>query len=70
MSEQKYKYHAIYLPACPKNDDPSKFGMNTYEEAEAYMVSQMCPNCREDYYKPNGYSPCDAEWLIEKVKIK
>jgi hypothetical protein len=68
MKKQKYKYNAIWLPAN-KDKDPSKFGFKSYGEAEAYMVSCMCPNCREEYYKPDGYSPCDGEWLIEEIEL-
>lgn len=74
-------FSAIYLPSRPEGvEDPSRSGFSTEEEAEEYIVNQMCRSCQEerrmamvgekyedveeDYLQPSKYPGCYFEWLI------
>jgi hypothetical protein len=58
------KWEAIYLPAT-SNDDPSKGGFNSSEEAWAYASQYFCEDCKLLFYN-NESSSCDAEWMIDE----
>jgi hypothetical protein len=73
-------YTAIYLPARPEGfEDPSRCGFKTEDEAEAYVVTQMCSGCQEERkqaqagghehgfeeeWTPSLYPGCFCEWVI------
>lgn len=77
-------FTAVYLPSRPEGvEDPSRSGFATEEEAEEFVVSQMCDSCKEerrmalagekyedaeeDYLGPSQYPGCFYEWLIGKT---
>lgn len=74
-------FSAIYLPALPLGrEDPSRSGFATEEEAEAYLFSKMCGDCKkqrqlfvdgveetgdEEYSeRPDSWPACACEWLV------
>lgn len=58
-------FSAIYLPARPSGrPDPSKDGFTTQEDAEKYIDTQVCEDCRRAHLEPDGFDPCYCEWLI------
>lgn len=73
-------FTAIYLPSRPEGkEDPSRSGFTTEEDAEEYVVSQMCSSCKEERsralanlydeeidgeFHPSAHPGCFYEWII------
>lgn len=53
-------YKAFYLPATD-NDDPSKSGFPSENEAWDYVDTQVCSDCLNG----KNHSPCYAEWMVD-----
>ena len=58
------KYEACYLPSSSENN-LSKSGFNSEQEAWDYASKFFCKECKKDYDKGKG-SACDAEWIIDE----
>lgn len=71
-------YSAEYQPSLAEGEiDPSRHGFKSLLEAEAYMFSQMCRDCKEERRQalagegpvtqeaipPSKYPACTCEWV-------
>lgn len=61
------KWNAIYKPATI-NEDFTRYGFNTEEEAANYIYQFICEECKDDMFDDFVLleTACGQEWLIEE----
>ena len=60
-------WEAVYMPGDESENDPSKGGFKTYDEAWEYIKSMRCKLCLqqiEEQGEEEALISCDAEWEI------
>lgn len=58
-------FSAVYLPALPpQTKDPSKSGFANHEDAQAYIDTKVCDDCRTEHLKEDGIDACYYEWIV------
>lgn len=57
-------FEAVYMPGDNGEDDPSKGGFATIEDAIRYAESNYCQHCKEELLKESGHVHCSGEWGV------
>ena len=66
-------WEAILMSGDGGDNDPSKGGFKTYDDAYEYIKSMRCNICLkeiEEIGEEEALIPCDAEWEIFKEEEK
>ena len=63
------KYEAIKLSYNGnKENDPSKKGFSTEDEAWGYVKEHICEYCKKIWELEEHGDMCSAEWMVDEYK--